>query len=100
MAGDPNLDQSLDLMHVMAESGADVIELGVPFPIQKQKVRVIQKAHKRALQKNISLNSCFDLVRRFREINSATPVVLMGYMDSVETFGFENFSRERCGCRS
>ena len=100
MAGDPNLDQSLDLMHVMAQSGADVIELGVPFPDPKAEGRVIQKAHERALQKNISLNSCFELVRRFREINFVTPIVLMGYTDSVEAFGFENFSRERCECRS
>jgi tryptophan synthase alpha chain len=92
VAGDPNLDQSLDLMHVMAQSGADVIELGVPFPDPKAEGRVIQKAHERALQKNISLNSCFELVRRFREINFVTPIVLMGYTDSVEAFGFENFS--------
>ena len=93
VAGDPNLDQSLDLMHVMAQSGADVIELGVPFLDPKAEGPVIQKAHERALKKNVSLNSCFDLVRRFREINDTTPVVLMGYMDSVGTFGYENFSK-------
>ena len=91
VAGDPNLDQSLDLMHVMAESGADVIELGVPFPRPEAEGPVIQKAHERALQKNTSLSSCFDLVRCFREINSVTPIVLMGYMDSLETFGYESF---------
>ena len=93
VAGDPNLGQSLDLMHLMADSGADVIELGVPFSDPESDGPVIQKAHERALQKDISLNSCFDLVRRFRESNSATPIILMGYMESLETFGFESFSK-------
>ena len=44
VAGDPNLDQSLDLMHVMAQSGADVIELGVPFLDPKAEGPVIQKS--------------------------------------------------------
>ena len=93
VAGDPNLGQSLDLMHLMADSGADVIELGVPFSDPESDGPVIQKAHERALQKDISLNSCFDLVRRFRETNSATPIILMGYMESLEKMGFEDFSK-------
>ena len=60
----------------------DVIELGVPF-LDPTEGPVIQKAHERALQKNL-VKLMLRLVRRFREINDTTPVVLMGYMDSVE----------------
>ena len=93
VAGDPDLDQSLDLMISMAESGVDVIELGVPVSDPEAEGPVIKKAHERALRKDISLNSIFDLVTRFRETNSATPVILMGYMESLETIGFEDFSK-------
>ena len=92
VAGDPNLLQSLDLMHVMAESGADVIEVGVPFSDPEAEGPVIQKAHERALRKGISLNSCLDLVKLFRKTNSVTPIIIMGYLESLETFGFEDFS--------
>ena len=86
------MDQSLDLMITMAESGADVIEVGVPVSDPKAEGPVIKKAHDRALRKDISLNSTFDLVKRFRETDSATPVILMGYMESLEKTGFEDFS--------
>ena len=93
VAGDPSLEQTLDLMITMSKSGSDVIELGVPVSHPEAEGPIIKKAHGRALGKDTSLNSIFDLVTRFREINSASPVILMGYMESLEKMGFEDFSK-------
>ena len=56
VAGDPDLDTTLELMHLFVESGVDVIEIGVPFTDPIAEGPTIQKAHDRALKNDISLN--------------------------------------------
>jgi len=92
-AGDPDLDTSLALMHTLVEAGADVIELGVPFSDPMADGPVIQAASERALKNGVSLKQVIDLVARFRESNDDTPVVLMGYMNPVETLGYAEFAK-------
>jgi tryptophan synthase alpha chain len=82
VAGDPDLDSTLDLMHLFVESGVDVIEIGVPFTDPIAEGPTIQKAHDRALKNNISLKMIFDLVVEFRKKNDQTPIVLMGYLNT------------------
>ena len=82
--GDPFADLSPELMWAMADAGADVIELGVPFSDPMADGPVIQKAAERALVKGISLNHVLDDVRAFRANNATTPVVLMGYANPIE----------------
>ena len=82
VAGDPDLDTTLDLMHLFVDSGVDVIEIGVPFTDPIAEGPTIQKAHDRALKNNISLKMILELVDKFRETNTETPIVLMGYLNT------------------
>ena len=91
-AGDPHPDVTLPLMHAMVEAGADLIELGVPFSDPMADGPVIQRASERALAHHVSLHDVIDIVRRFRETDSTTPVVLMGYLNPIEAMGYEAFA--------
>lgn len=90
-AGDPFADATTELMLAMAEAGADVIELGVPFSDPMADGPVIQRASERALAKGIGLKHVLAMTRAFRERNDTTPVVLMGYANPVERYGIEAF---------
>ena len=76
VAGDPDLDTTLDLMHLFVDSGVDVIEIGVPFTDPIAEGPIIQKAHDRALKNNISLKMILELVDKFRETNTETPIAV------------------------
>jgi tryptophan synthase alpha chain len=84
--GDPFPELTPELMWAMADAGADVIELGVPFSDPMADGPVIQKAAERALLKGISLKHVLADVKRFRERNVTTPVVLMGYANPIEAY--------------
>ncbi|HEU5294672.1 MAG TPA: tryptophan synthase subunit alpha [Burkholderiaceae bacterium] len=85
-AGDPYADATVDVLHGLVDGGADVIELGVPFSDPMADGPVVQKASERALAKGIGLAQVFDIVRAFRQRNTHTPVVLMGYANPIERF--------------
>lgn len=87
--GDPNPEVSLPAMHALVEAGADIIELGVPFSDPMAEGPVIQRGHERALVHNTSLTDTFTLVKRFRETNADTPIVIMGYANPIERMGYE-----------
>jgi len=92
-AGDPNPEITLDLMHAMVKSGADIIELGVPFSDPMADGPVIQKASERALIYGTSLSDVLDVIKSFREVNNETPVVLMGYLNPIEVMGYDVFAK-------
>jgi len=85
-AGYPYADVTPELMHGMVAGGADVIELGVPFSDPSADGPVIQKAGDKALAFGIGLVQVLDMVRTFRQTNTTTPVVLMGYANPVERY--------------
>ena len=86
VAGDPDLDSTLDIMHMFVKSGVDVIEVGVPFTDPIAEGPIIQRAHDRAITKKTSLEDIFDLITKFRLKDNETPVVLMGYLNSFIFF--------------
>ncbi len=90
-AGDPYADASVDIMLAMAEAGADVIEIGVPFSDPMADGPVIQKASERALARGIGMPQVLQIVRDFRARDAKTPVVLMGYANPVERYGVDRF---------
>ncbi len=90
-AGDPYADVTPALMRALADGGADVIELGVPFSDPMADGPVIQQAAERALAKGIGMAQVLDIVRDFRRSDDVTPVVLMGYANPVERYGVERF---------
>ena len=91
MAGDPNPDASVPLMHTLARSGGDLIELGVPFSDPMADGPVIQAAGERALQHQISMHDVMNMVAEFRREDNDTPVVLMTYENPVEAMGEARF---------
>tara|TARA_Y100000992_G_C21213891_1_gene466872 strand:+ start:298 stop:1083 length:786 start_codon:yes stop_codon:yes gene_type:complete len=82
VAGDPDIESTLQLMNLFVESGVDVLEIGVPFTDPIAEGPIIQKAHDRALEKNVSLTAIFEMVQKFRETDNTTPIVLMGYLNT------------------
>lgn len=94
-AGDPSLSLTVPLMHGLVDSGADVIELGVPFSDPMADGPVIQRASERALKNGMSLRGVLDMVALFRQKNAITPVVLMGYGNPIESMGWGTFA-SRC----
>ena len=93
-AGDPDQAVTLPMMHRLVESGADIIELGIPFSDPMADGPVIQRAAERALEKGTSLHNVLEMVKRFRETDRETPVVLMGYLNPFEVMGYATFARE------
>lgn len=91
MAGDPNPEATLGLMHALVAGGADVIELGVPFSDPMADGPVIQQSAERALKFGVSLRQVISLVAEFRKTDADTPVVLMGYANPMEALGYEAF---------
>lgn len=91
-AGDPNPDFTVPMLHALVESGADVIELGVPFSDPMADGPVIQRASERALEHHMGLSKVLKLVAEFRKTDQLTPVVLMGYLNPIEIMGYEAFA--------
>ncbi|MDO9215852.1 MAG: tryptophan synthase subunit alpha [Lacisediminimonas sp.] len=90
-AGDPDPAITVPLMHALVRAGADILELGVPFSDPMAEGPVIQRACERALKFNVSLSDVLGYVRTFRQTNSSTPVVLMGYANPIEHMGQQVF---------
>ena len=91
-AGDPQPNVTVPLMHALVAAGADILELGVPFSDPMADGPVIQQASERALVHGISLTKVLAMVGEFRKRDSATPVVLMGYLNPIEVMGYEVFA--------
>ncbi|MEX3961134.1 tryptophan synthase subunit alpha [Paraburkholderia sp. EG286B] len=92
-AGDPDPARTVEFMHALAAGGADVIELGVPFSDPMADGPVIQQSSERALEKGVTLKSVLADVKRFRETDDKTPVVLMGYANPIERMGADGFAQ-------
>jgi len=92
-AGDPNLDISAELLEVLAENGADVIELGVPFSDPLADGPVLQAAAVRALVAGTTLASVFSLAAHFCQ-KFSTPIVLLAYYNTIYSKGVEQFCQE------
>ena len=93
-AGYPEPAWTVPVLHALVAAGADVLELGVPFSDPTADGPVIQQASERAIERGVSLAGVLAMVRQFRQQDAVTPVVLMGYMNPVERFGYEAFARD------
>jgi tryptophan synthase alpha chain len=94
MAGDPDAATALKILKGLPEAGADLIEVGFPFSDPMAEGPPIQRAAQRALAKGMTLRGTLELIRAFRDGDQATPVILMGYMNPLVTWGFEVFARD------
>ena len=82
VAGDPDLETSLELMHLSVDSGVDILEIGVPFTDPIAEGPTIQQAHDRSLENETNLQKIIDLICKFREKDTNTPIILMGYINN------------------
>ena len=92
-AGDPHPKYTVTLMHAMVKSGADMIELGVPFSDPMADGPVIQRASERALKHKVGLRHVLEMVQEFRQTDNETPVILMGYANPIEAMGAQSFAK-------
>ena len=92
-AGDSNPSITVPLLHRMVESGADIIEFGIPFSDPMADGPTVQLACERALVHHTSLRDTIAMVAEFRKNDDTTPIILMGYMNPVETMGYEEFAQ-------
>jgi len=90
-AGDPSPEMTSDLVLKLIESGADIIELGVPFSDPMADGPAIQLASERALKKGTTLSMVLDMVKRIRK-KSDVPIILFGYYNPIFKYGLEKFS--------
>jgi tryptophan synthase alpha chain len=92
MASDPDLETSLENLKALAAAGADIIELGAPFTDPMADGVAIQKAALRALAAGGSLATTLEIARRFRIVNSSTPLIIMGYANPIHRMGYAEFA--------
>ncbi|TCV90472.1 tryptophan synthase subunit alpha [Sulfurirhabdus autotrophica] len=93
-SGDPEPSITVPLMHAMVASGADILELGVPFSDPMADGPTIQRSSERALKFGTGLKDVLDFVVEFRKTNMTTPVVLMGYANPIERMGQAEFAKQ------
>jgi len=90
-ACDPDFETSLTLLKGMPEAGADLIEIGVPFSDPSADGPTIQAAALRGLAAGSTMGRVLEMVRRFREGDTETPIVLMGYLNPIDSYGVARF---------
>jgi len=95
-AGDPNLAVTEEIIYLLEEAGADIIELGVPFSDPMADGPTIQLSSERALASGTTLQAILEVVRKVR-IRSQIPIILMGYLNPVHAYGYDSFCRDAAG---
>jgi len=93
-AGHPHSDATVPVLHALVAAGADLVELGIPFSDVMADGPVIQDACQVALEHGTGMDRVFELVRRFREDDASTPLILMGYMNPIERRGLTTFAEQ------
>lgn len=94
MAGDPNYDESLEIVKGLPGAGVDVIELGLPFTDPMADGPTIQLAGQRALDAGMTLQRTLDLATEFRKEDNTTPIVMMGYYNPIYNRGVDTFLKD------
>ena len=92
-AGDPNMEQSLNIIKGLADAGADIIELGVPFSDPLADGVVNQMAAERALKAGATMQGVLQLIKDFR-LTHDTPIVLFTYLNPIYAYGYEAFNTD------
>jgi tryptophan synthase alpha chain len=93
MSGDPDAETALKILKGLPAAGADLIELGFPFSDPMAEGPPIQRAAQRALAKGMTLKGVLAQAAAFRQGDQATPIILMGYMNPLVSWGFEAFAQ-------
>ncbi|MDH6209479.1 tryptophan synthase alpha subunit [Chryseobacterium sp. BIGb0186] len=92
-AGIPQLEDTSEIIKLIQNSGAEMMEIGMPYSDPVADGPVIQKAHELALNNGMTISTLLSQLRSIKE-EIKIPIILMGYINPVLSFGFENFCRE------
>jgi tryptophan synthase alpha chain len=92
-AGYPELNDTLPVIESLQESGVDLIELGIPYSDPLADGPVIQLSSMKAIHNGMTLKNLLDQLKDFRK-RISIPVILMGYMNTILQYGFEDFCKE------
>ncbi|SIQ44479.1 tryptophan synthase, alpha chain [Chryseobacterium sp. RU37D] len=92
-AGIPQLEDTVEIIKIIQDSGADMMEIGMPYSDPVADGPVIQQAHERALKNGMTISTLFSQLKSIKN-EIKIPIILMGYINPVLSFGFENFCRE------
>jgi tryptophan synthase alpha chain len=92
-AGIPQLEDTADIIKLIQDSGADMIEIGMPYSDPIADGPVIQQAHEMALKNGMTIEKLFSQLKSIKN-EIKIPIILMGYINPVLSFGFENFCKE------
>lgn len=92
-AGAPELEDTTKIMKLIQNSGADLMEIGMPYSDPVADGETIQKAHEKALKNGMTIQKLFSQLKTVKD-EIKIPVILMGYINPVLSFGFENFCKE------
>lgn len=93
-AGDPTRQATVELMHALVKSGADILEIGIPFSDPMAEGPVIQAAMERALANKVTCDDVLHMISDFRKDDNHTPIVIMGYTNPIEYYGYERFAKQ------
>ena len=93
-AGDPDLETSVKILNGLAEAGADMIEIGVPFSDPMADGPSVQASSLRAIKGGMSLRKTLGIVAEYRKKDDDTPIVLMGYYNPIYIYGVEAFLKD------
>ena len=93
-AGHPHPLMTVAIMHALVKNGASIIELGMPFSDPMADGIVIQQSSEEAIAKGMTLSSVLGIVSEFREKDNKTPIILMGYLNPIEKFGYPQFIKQ------
>ncbi len=95
--GYPEPEASLAVIEAIARSGADLIELGVPFSDPLADGPTIQYSTQVALEQGVSVPRCLEMVRQIRARGVRQPLLLMGYINPLLAYGVERYAADACG---
>ena len=90
--GDPDLSTSLEILKTIINNGIDIIEIGMPFSDPMADGPTIQESSVRSLSNGTKINDIFKIVMNIRKFNNETPIILMGYYNSIFNLGIDNFT--------
>ena len=90
--GDPDFNTSLEILKTIINNGIDIIEIGMPFSDPMADGPTIQESSVRSLSSGTKINDIFEIVMNIRKFNNETPIILMGYYNSIFNLGIDNFT--------
>ena len=96
--GIPNNETTAELALELFNSGADIIELGIPFSDPLADGVTIQQSSQKALEKGVNIDTCFDVCKMIRNKNDNNPIVLMGYFNPILQYGLDEFISKAKSC--